>query len=139
MPLRQLLLHNFWLKLFSLVLASLIWFVVHFDLQNKRDFESELFKDSEELSITNVPVAVLTSPEDKRAFLVRPPRVEVILKGKNADLRLISPGEVRVFVDLSSGKKPDPKEILHVNLTSGLASIALRANPSAVTLEEQKN
>jgi YbbR domain-containing protein len=138
MLLRQLLLHNFWLKLFSLVLACLIWFVVRTDLQNARNVANDLFDDLEEVAITKVTVSVLASAEDPRRFAITPAAIEVRLRGRAADLRRLSPGEARVYVDLRGLKQPEVSEPVVVSLATPVAVIALRAIPPVVTVRELK-
>ena len=136
---RQLIFHNFWLKLFSLVLAGLIWFIVNFDLQNSAAFTNDVLKGNEEELMTNITVAVLSSPGDPRRFTIQPPNVNLVLSGRGAMLRSINPGEVRVFVDLRGFKKPDPTEPVLVNLLSGRSANSLRVIPAVVTVQELKN
>ena len=139
MSLRQQILHNFWLKLFSFVLAALIWFVVSIYLRNVRNVGNDLASDVEEVSVTNVMVAVLASAEDPRRFAIQPPAVEVVLKGKAADLRTVSPDEVRVCVDLRGLRSPQGGEPVIVSLAAPRQVMALRAIPSVVTVKEFKN
>jgi YbbR domain-containing protein len=137
MSLRSLIQHNFWLKLFSLVLACLIWFAVDSDTQSARNVETEIFKSIEELRFANVPVSVLTSPDDRRAFAVKPGKVEVVVTGKREDLIALSADDLRVFVDLLGQRRPNLIERLHLSATKD--AIALRAIPPIVTLGELKN
>ena len=138
MPFRQFVQHNFWLKLFSLVLASLIWFVVHFDLQNTQNFGNDIFQDMAEVGITNVTVSVLASADDPRRFVIKPAAVEVLVKGRRAELRRVSASTVRVCVDLRGMKQPESYEPVIINLGAAGDVIALRADPPVVTVREMK-
>ncbi len=139
MSLRQQILHNFWLKLFSAVLAGLIWFIVYFDLQPTPGIGDDLFKAADEMVLTNITVAVLSSPADPRRFTIQPAVVDLVVKGRGSAARGVNSAEVRVFVDLRGFKQADPAEPVLVNQLSGGAAYSLRVIPPVVTVHELKN
>jgi hypothetical protein len=91
--LRHLFLDDFWLKLFSLVLAVLIWLTVTFASQKEVWTDKRVF--------LNVPVAVLSSTEDVRDFKVSPSEVAVVVQSDVKTLQNTESKDIRAIVDLS--------------------------------------
>jgi hypothetical protein len=90
MSLRNLILQNFWLKFFSIALATVIWLAIYHSIHNE-----------ENLNI-RVPVSIQTTPGDKRVFRVIPDEVVVIAIGKRAALFHATRKDIHVYVDLTS-------------------------------------
>jgi YbbR domain-containing protein len=91
--LRNLLLEDFWLKLFSLALAVLIWFTVTFVSQKEVRTDTRVF--------FSLPVAVLSAAEDVRNFKVSPRAVQVTVQGDAETLQNLQSKDIRVTVDLT--------------------------------------
>lgn len=91
--LRNLLLEDFWLKLFSLALAVLIWFTVTFVSQKEVRTDTRVF--------FNLPVTVLSAAEDVRNFKVSPSEVQVTVQGDGETLQNLQSKDIRVMVDLT--------------------------------------
>jgi YbbR domain-containing protein len=98
--LRNLFFHDFWLKLFSLVLAVLIWFTVslarsggvgHFFTSRKLP----------ERTFVNVPVSVICPAAEVREFKVTPSEVDITVQGENKLLQGLKIREIRASVDLT--------------------------------------
>jgi hypothetical protein len=94
MSLRALILENFWLKLFSLALATVIWLAIHYSIHDE--------PNSLTPSYILVPVSVKTAPGDKRVFRITPDEVVVTAVGKDPALFEKIQKEIRVNLDLSS-------------------------------------
>ncbi len=91
--LRNLFLEDFWLKLFSLALAMLIWFTVTFVSQRDTRTDTRV--------LTTLPVSVLSAAEDVRNFKVSPERVEVTVRGDAEAVQNLQSDDVRAMVDLT--------------------------------------
>jgi hypothetical protein len=91
--LRNLLLEDFWLKLFSLALAVLIWFTVTFVSQKEVRTDTRVF--------SGLPVIILSAAEDVRNFKVSPHEVEVTVQGDTETLQNLQSKDIRVMVDLT--------------------------------------
>jgi len=90
---RDLILHNFWLKLFSIALATVIWLAIYKSIHNEnKALISEYIR---------VPVTVITAPGDKRAFRVTPEEVVVVAVGKDDALLRATRKDIRVNLDLT--------------------------------------
>ena len=75
MNLRYLILHNFWLKLISLGLASLIWLAVHYQIQSDHaQTVQPRISHMVSKQYLSVPVSIITKPGDSRVFEYLPQR-----------------------------------------------------------------
>jgi YbbR domain-containing protein len=91
--LRHLVFEDFWLKLFSLALAVLIWLTVTFVSQKEVGTESRVF--------SNLPVIVLASAEDVHNFKINPHQVEVTVQGDPRTMQSLDSKDIRAAVDLT--------------------------------------
>jgi|KBSMisStaDraftv2_1062788.scaffolds.fasta_scaffold906499_2 YbbR domain-containing protein len=100
--LRGLFFTDVWLKLFSLTLAFLIWVAVTFAIQqNKATFPTGAALPASERVFPKVPVTIMSSAEDVRAFTVEPKEIEVTVQGMANTLQSLKPTDIHVTVDLS--------------------------------------
>jgi hypothetical protein len=97
--LRNLLFHDFWLKLFSLALAVLIWLTVWF-ARGKNVFATFTNRGAEQ-NYFNVPVLVILPAADIRNVQVNPSVVAVTLQGEPGRLRELKTKEIHAQVDLT--------------------------------------
>ena len=91
--LRNLVLEDIWLKLFSLALAVLIWVTVTFASQKEAGTTPRVF--------FNLPVTVVSSTEDVRDFKVSPNEVIVTVQGDANTVQNLQSKDIRAIVDLS--------------------------------------
>jgi hypothetical protein len=91
--LRNLVLEDIWLKLFSLALAILIWFTVTFVSQKDVRTDTRV--------LVNLPVSLLSSVEDVHNFKVNPDRVKVTVQGDFETLQRLQSEGVRARVNLT--------------------------------------
>jgi YbbR domain-containing protein len=92
MPWRDYLLNRFGLKLFSVLLAALIWYTIRssigpFNL-TRREYR-------------HVPITVMTTAAETRAFRVDPSEVKVTLSGELNRLQGLKDGDIVAFVNLT--------------------------------------
>ena len=121
--LRNLLLEDFWLKLFSLALAVLIWFTVTFVSQKDVRTESRVF--------THLPVSVLSAAEDVRNFKVTPKEVQVTVQGDGETLQNLQSKDIRAMVDLTGvGAARELRKRVEVSVPAGVT--CLRVAPEEV-------
>jgi hypothetical protein len=102
MSFRALIQHNFWLKLFSLLLATLIWFAIHFWIDSGNPQPQSPIINPLTREFFRLPVRVLTQPGDARVFKVEPDQVIVTITGEAAVIRDLSAKSIFVYVDLSN-------------------------------------
>ena len=114
--LRNLILEDFWLKLFSLVLAVLIWLTVTFVSQKDVRTAQRVFP--------NLPVAIVASTEDVHNFMVSPGQVEVTVQGDQNVLEDLQSAEIRAIVDLSGvGAAHDLRKRVEVAVPAGVTTM----------------
>jgi YbbR domain-containing protein len=126
------LLHNFWLKVFSLGLATMIWVTIHIGIA--RDFSltnPNLTHPSRQF--VTLPVSIVTQPGDARAFKVTPKEITATIDGEEPILRRMSAKDIKVYVDLTdlhakgvtNGelRADAPRDVTIVGLTPAAVSI----------------
>lgn len=96
---RNLVVNDFWLKLFSLVLAVLIWFTVHFSINKDVSPWTAVMGRTADEAVVTVPV----NPPlmDGRAVSVIPQQVQVTLKGDPKELKELRIDDVHAQVNLA--------------------------------------
>jgi hypothetical protein len=87
------ILRNFWLKLFSVALATVIWLGIHFNIRSQKELSISHFN----LTSMPVPVGVVTPEGDPRVFKVTPSEVTAYAIADKAEIRK----GLRVYVDLN--------------------------------------
>ena len=94
MTLRGIILHNFWLKLFSIAMATVIWLAIHYSIHDElnQSLRSEYIR---------VPISVKTAVGDKRVFRITPDEVVVTAVGKDDALLRATRKDIRVNLDLT--------------------------------------
>ena len=102
---RNLVVRDFWLKLFSLVFAVLIWFTVYFSLSKEVSPWAALIGRAADESVVMVPVSV---PRGTHGANVKPDAVQVTLRGDPKVLNTLRPGDnIRAQVNLSGVQSAD--------------------------------
>src|SRR5207247_4930031 len=91
--LRHIFLDDFWLKLFSMALALLIWLLVTFASKKEGNTVERVF--------TSVPVKLLSESADVRSFQVDPKQVEVTVKGDARTIENLPETAIHATVDLT--------------------------------------
>ncbi len=99
MSLRNLILNNIWQKVFSLALATLIWFAIDSNLDRDRRWPSISYRNLQIRDLRR-PVILMTSPTNRRSFKVDPLEVDVSLSGDRSKLKDLDPEKVEAYVKL---------------------------------------
>ena len=107
MALRTLVIHNFWWKLLSVLLAYLTWITIDASLRKDRDQTPVITSSHREF--LDIPVTILTSPYNTNQFRVNPVAVFVDLSGSADALKKLQGSQITAFVDASSVQ--DEKQI----------------------------
>jgi YbbR domain-containing protein len=123
--LRHLFLEDFWWKLFSLVLAILVWLIVTFASQKEAPSEPRVF--------AHLPIRVLSSAEDVRNFKVNPSEAEVTVEANAKTLQHRQSKDVRAMVDLSGvSTAEDLRKPVEVSVPQGVT--CLHVTPKEVRI-----
>jgi hypothetical protein len=110
---RDLLINNLGWKLLSLILATLIWATYSSDLM-------ERLRPGSLRRFSSVPVTVLTTATDGRAYRVSPEKIEIVLRGLASSLEVLQLAEVRAYVDLTSVRDTEGlRQKIEVNTPPG--------------------
>ncbi len=123
--LQNLVLTDFWLKLFSLALACLIWFTVNIAIKNDISPVTTLsLAPTDQMVLRDLPITVLSSAEDLRDFNVTPKTADVTVQGDAVNLKNLRKQDVRVLVDLSDkGTLRDSRKRIEVSTPAGVAHV----------------
>ena len=135
MSIRALILHHFWLKLFSLMLATLIWFAIHFGIQSGLRSPEILIINPTTKQFSRVPIRILSQPGDARVFKVSPKEVVLTVVGEEAILRELTGESISVFVDLTNvHSSHETNQQVKLDIPSGVT--AIRVEPRTVNVEQ---
>ena len=124
--LRNLIFEDFWLKLFSFVLAVLTWFTVSSMAKQNERWPStpRLPVNSEQITFPNLPVVILSSAQDVRSFRVSPSEVEVTVRGDPKTIDTLQGKDIRVLVDLTGiGAAHDLRKRIEVSTPAGITHV----------------
>jgi YbbR domain-containing protein len=125
--LRQLVLKDFWLKLFSLSLAFLTWITVSFAIQKEGTPAMPSSTTIMQRTFYNLPVQVVSSEADVHAYKVDPGEIEVTVQGDPKKIADLQSKDIRPIVDVT-GEKPAPglRKLVMVSIPDGVAYLPLK-------------
>jgi hypothetical protein len=122
--LRQLVVHDFWLKLFSLALAILVWVTVSFAIRQQGSPVSTVGVAIKERPFYNLPVTIVSSTEDVRNVKVTPGEVEVTVQGDARLVDQLHSKDIRAIVDVTGGgPAPDMQKPVEVFTPPGVTFV----------------
>jgi len=132
MSLRRLIFDDFWLKLFSLGVALLIWAAVYIAVQKEVDLAAAPLARIGTRTFMGRPVLVVSLAADVRGFRVKPSHVDVTVRGEAATLDKLQDKDIHVIVDLTHVKAAqDLRKSVEVSTPPGV-TLHVRANPDEV-------
>jgi len=99
MAARDIILHDFWLKSFSLVLAIMIWLAVHANIRTESSGSQNPLRLPEQDKFPR-PIVLMTDPKDQQAYMVDPVYVTVKVNADSQVLKKLNPNDIQVSVDL---------------------------------------
>jgi YbbR domain-containing protein len=113
-------------KIVSVLLATLVWLLVHYNT-------SERFRPQRTRVFEAIPITVLAVPDDPRAFRFTPATARLAIRGTENALRALRPTDVQLFVNLSATDGIASRGNLEVHLPPGFTVISLA--PTQVQIE----
>jgi YbbR-like protein len=134
---RDLIFRNFWLKLFSVICGTIIWFAIHYSIAH--DTGLALVKRD-----IIVPVIIMAQNRDStlesisntgahRAYNITPPDVTLTVYGPPGALEGTEVEKIKVFVDLTDFQAKTPtREYLHADVPPNVYVHEIK--PIAVTV-----
>lgn len=123
--LRNLVVKDFWLKLFSFALAVLFWLAVNLAINREASPVAALsLTPPERMVFFNLPVVILSSAEDVRSVRVSPKEVEVTVQGDPSILKKLQGKDIRVLVDLTGiGAAQALRKRIEVSTPAGVTHV----------------
>jgi YbbR domain-containing protein len=135
MTLPGIIVRNFWLKFFSIAMATLIWLTIHYGIRNEFSISQLNINNLLAQEYVRVPVAVVTPPGDTRVFRINPNEVVVIAVGEQTVLRKAAQKNIRVYVDLTGfHARQSLAEELHADVPPDIN--VLEISPATVSVEQ---
>ena len=115
MSLRAIIFDHVWLKLFSLILATLIWLAVWSNLRNEPIFKDEL------RTFVSRPIGVLIDSPERTQLNIIPEHATVTVRGPGDLLLGLKDDDINVFVRIPA-KLPISSDLpVHVHVPVGVA------------------
>lgn len=97
--------HNLWLKVFSLVLATLIYFVIKPEMiTDSKVADNPLHPDVDRNF--QIPIVLMTSAKNSQALQVDPTEVTVVVSGEPGEVYKLLPQDIGVSVKLLNVQNP---------------------------------
>ncbi len=135
MALRQFIQHNFWLKLFSLMLAVVIWFSIKYGIQADISFGQNIVTNPVVEESRAIPIQILTQSGDARVFKVSPEYVRITCTGESAILRKYRAHlDFKAYIDLTDMQKKEREQEIKIHVPSGIT--VLRILPRSAIVEQ---
>jgi YbbR domain-containing protein len=116
---RNLVVKDFWLKLFALALAILIWLTVHFSIHQEVSPWSALLGNASDETMLTVPVQVPSA--EGRAVTVDPSEVRVTLRGDPKLLKGLRAEDIRAELDWAGSEPVSGVRPVELVLPPGVA------------------
>ena len=113
MAIRTLILDHFWLKLFSLVLAVLIWLTVRANLGTGSGEATRTFAGR--------PILLLTDHAEHVAVVANPSQASVTVRGSAPLIQELSEQDIHVYVRLNDRRQSGGELPVHAHTPSGVS------------------
>jgi hypothetical protein len=130
---REFVSHNLWLKLISLLLATLVWLAARTQISDDASVPSGFTLNEVERSFTNLAIQVLTVPADPRAFLVDPASAGFRISGPAQLMGRLVEGDLGVFVRAPQGGSESLR--VYATVPKGINVLQLRPEAVLVTVK----
>jgi YbbR domain-containing protein len=98
---RDSILHNFWWKLLSLLLAGLTWLTIEMAFRKDEARRESPVITTSTRTFPAIGVTLLSSPTNTNRFKVTPTAVAVEVSGGANDLLRLQQEDVKAFVDIT--------------------------------------
>ena len=138
--LRNLVVQDFWLKLFSLGLAFLIWYIVK-PLAYRKEIAAmeSLANAGAEQTFPAIPVVVMSTAADVHDFRVSPDQVWVTVRGDAALVQKLRSQDIHALVDLTGIEAAPRGSRLRIEVTTpaGITLVRVVPDDAGVILPEK--
>lgn len=135
MALRALVLHNFWLKFFSVLLATVIWLTIHYGINHDLDVGSLVVNRTLAQEYIRLPVTIRQPHGDTRVFRIIPDDVVVLAVGDTAALQRTPKKDIHVYLDVTDLIAKEPQiEPLQSSVPPDIYVVQI--SPAFVTVQQ---
>ena len=128
MPLRSFILDHLWLKVFSLILATLIWLTIHSNLEREKADGTRRFDRQ--------PVGLMADAAERRAYVPDPARVSVTVRGPRSVIEDLKAEDLRVYVELAGQAGQPGNYPVEVHAPAGVTVVLVAPRTVFVRLAE---
>jgi hypothetical protein len=129
--LRSYLLYNSWIKVGSLLLATLIWLAIHYRIMGPYERPVTHF-------LPRLPITVLADARNTNAFQVVPSEVVAVVRGPARLVERLNENDIEVFVNVTGKENPSsPTHRVEVVAPKGVEVI--RTSPTHVIVQRVPN
>jgi YbbR-like protein len=135
MAARDYILHNFWWKLLSVLLAALTWFTIQTSFQKDQNLRQSPIITTSTRSFPAIPIMLQTSAANTNRYRVNPQSVTVEVSGAADVLEKLQTKQIQAVVDVSEA--PEEKEFrkdIQVQVPKDLKIV--NTKPIYVTVEK---
>ena len=134
MAFRDYILDRFWLKLFSFILATLVWFTVH-NVQLETRIATNPFRPVETRDYDRT-VRLATLPSNRKLFKVDPLQVRITVRANTSVLDSIRQSDLQPYVILTDPVDSAATYTIEVkNMPPGGKVRIEKITPASVTVE----
>jgi YbbR domain-containing protein len=124
---RDLILHNFWWKVTSFLLAIIVWFVVRADNDTTLPSTRRVFAGH--------PLAVMRDSTDQRQLRITPTEVDVIVTAPVMEATRLAGADIQTFIDLTEVDQKHKTARIHVFVPTGRGVRLQQITPDEATIE----
>jgi YbbR domain-containing protein len=137
MALRDIIVHNFWWKMLSLLVAGMAWLTIQFTVfQKVKPVPQSPVVKTLTYNFTAVPVTLLAAPSNTSRFKVSPETVSVSVSGAENVMQKLKPEEVKAYVDVSdAGDERFFRRPVQAQIPRAYALESIMVNPTNATIE----
>jgi YbbR domain-containing protein len=133
MSLRSLILDHIWLKIFSVVLAALIWLAIHSNITKLEGQHARMaVAEAPTRKFSQLPVLLLTPTAGHAPLTLDPGHIDVTVRGSAAVLGELQPVEIQVFIRLVDGRSSG---VFPVEVRTPAGVTAVRVAPTQVLVK----
>ncbi|EEF62916.1 CdaR family protein [Pedosphaera parvula] len=101
MAARDYILHNFWWKLLSVLLAALTWFTIQTAFQKDQTLRQSPVITTSTRSFASIPIILQTSAANTNRYRISPVTVTVEVSGTADVLEKLQTKQIQAVVDVS--------------------------------------
>jgi hypothetical protein len=132
MAFRDYILDRFWLKLFSFILATLIWFTVH-NIQSEARITTNPFQRVETRDFDRT-IRIVTLPTNRKWFDVKPFQIRITVRANSSVLDRIRQSDLQPNVILTD--PPDVATLYSIEVKNIPPNVKIESiKPPSVTVE----